>query len=279
MEPKTRGKQKDKDKGWSEIYGGQAFIIPQALVVHPNFMRLSPHAHKLIHDLARQFNPSTNGYLHPGFAIMKDCGWNSRSTLVLTLRELVHYGILVRTVQGGQNKPSYYGFSWRVMTEKPDRPYDQKRPVIQPSNDWLTPVPDFVAPITKKSLVHDVDQVSPPGGQIDPELVHDVDKQTLIGPRRGQVVAVSAHELVHQMDSYASMPYPMAADGLGPGRPAVASEASDSAVDVAGNNRRPTKPKAKQPAIPPPACTAPVQEPPDLALAGIPTDDDGELFE
>ncbi len=143
MESKRKRNKSKHDSGWSEIKGGQAFVIPVALLKHDNFRRLSPHACKLLFDLGRQFTGSNNGYLHPGIKVLREQGWHSSHTIVKAIRELRHYRILTQTVQGGKNRPSYYGFTFRKITENPKRPFDRPMPIKQPTDEWETPAEAF----------------------------------------------------------------------------------------------------------------------------------------
>lgn len=134
-----------KDNRWSDIDGGNAFIIPITLLRHPNFTRLSPYANKLVMDLARQFSGFNNGYLCASWALMKDCGWRSSHTVQLAMLECEHYRILKRTRQGGLNKPTLHGFTFRRIDEKHGKPLDV-RPTMVPSNEWKEERPLFERP-------------------------------------------------------------------------------------------------------------------------------------
>lgn len=154
---------KSKDSGWGDIKDGQAFVVPVLLLKHENFIRLSPFACKLLLDLGRQFTGSNNGYLHPGLNALKPMGWRSAHTLTSAIKELLHYRILVQTVQGGKNRASYYGFTFRSIRERADRPFDRPMPIIQPTNDWERPA----APFENKSLVHVLHKPSALGAQVE----------------------------------------------------------------------------------------------------------------
>lgn len=202
MEPKPRTKSK-KDSGWSDIKGGQAFVIPVLLLQHENFKRLSPHACKLLLDLGRQHSGANNGYLHPGFNVMKALGWRSAHTLHCSIQELLHYRIIVQTVQGGRNRPSYYGFTFRTITQKKDRPFDRPMPVIQPTNEWEQSAPPF----RDKSLVQSVHKASAVGAQVSAALVQSVHQQTATCAVGAQVKPILDRALVQSVHSYSSMPY------------------------------------------------------------------------
>lgn len=247
MEPKTTTKKKSKgNDGWRDIHGGQAFVIPQTLLAHPNFTRLSPYACKLLFDLGRQYSGINNGYLHPGLAALAPFGWNSAHTLTGAIKELEHYGILMQTRSGGKNQAAYYGFTFRRINQIPGRPHDRPVPLTV-LNTWLTEVPDYVP--RNKSLVHVVHKVCAPDAQVSGEFVHDVHKRTPVSARRAQVRAISEGEFVHDVHSYASMPYPMAGSGAGAGDQQASDFDfdSDSGSKASGCTSAPTKAEEQTP--------------------------------
>jgi hypothetical protein len=124
-----------KPNRWEDIDGGSAFVIPLTLLHHPNFARLSPHGHKLIMDLARQYTGFNNGYLCASFSLLEDKGWASE-TLWRSTRECEHYGLLQRTQQGGRNKPNLHAFTWRRIDYKKDRPPLDVVSSTKPSDLW-----------------------------------------------------------------------------------------------------------------------------------------------
>lgn len=134
-----------RDNRWSDIDGGAAFIIPLTLLRHPNYIRLSHHSNKLLMDLARQYTGFNNGYLCASWSLMKQCGWHSTGTLQTAVLECEHYGLLIRTQQGGRNKPNLHAFSWRRIDEKPGQPLD-RLPTSKPTDDWKGERPVFIAP-------------------------------------------------------------------------------------------------------------------------------------
>lgn len=230
-------KRRKRDSGWSDIKGGMAFVIPVLLLKHENFTRLSPYACKLLLDLGRQYTGANNGYLHPGINVMKQMGWRSAHTLASAIKELLHYRIIVQTVQGGRNRPSYYGFTFRSIKERDDRPFDRPLPILQPSNDWDS----AIEPFENKSLVHHVHKASAPRAQVSDELMHDVHKESRTSAPRAQVRPHFEGELMHDVHSYTSMPYPGEKDAV----PAKIAHASDPASDLSSkgseSNRRQSK--------------------------------------
>lgn len=134
--------RKKRDNRWNDIDGGNAFVIPYTLLRHPNCTRLSPYGVKLLMDLARQYTGFNNGYLCASWSLMKDCGWRSSITLYTAVVECEHYGLLIRTQQGGRNRPNLHGFSWRRIDEKKGQTLD-RAPTAAPTNDWKDERPTF----------------------------------------------------------------------------------------------------------------------------------------
>ena len=130
---------------WQDVYGGSAFIMPMALLNHPNFMRIGPHTSKLVLDLGRQYSGLNNGYLCPAWELMRKQGWRSRETLAVAIAELEHYRLIVKTRQGGRNCANLYAFTWWRIHALPDKALDVIA-TVAPANDWLQVQPDFVTP-------------------------------------------------------------------------------------------------------------------------------------
>ncbi|WP_369942778.1 hypothetical protein [Xanthomonas medicagonis] len=136
--------RKKQDNRWDDIDGGSAFVVPYTLLRHPNFIRLSAWAHKLLHDLGAQYTGFNNGYLCASWSLMQHVGWNSSATLYLAVRELEHYGIIERTQQGGRNKENLHAFSWRRVDHKKEKPLDAGWGLSpKPTNAWKEKRPDF----------------------------------------------------------------------------------------------------------------------------------------
>lgn len=131
-----------KDNRWQDAGKDGVFWIPYALLRHPNFTRLTPHGNKLILDLSRQYTGFNNGYQCASWSLMKDAGWNSSATLQLACLECEHYGLIVRSQQGGLNKPTLYAFTWRRVDHKPDHPLEIGQ-TTKPSGKWIEERPLF----------------------------------------------------------------------------------------------------------------------------------------
>lgn len=135
------GKPK-KDNRWNDIDGGAAFLIPITLFRHQNFTRLSPWGHKLLMDVARQYSGYNNGYLCASRTLMRPCGWRSTDVLQRAVEELEHYGVLIRTRQGGRNRATLHALSWRRIDDKQNDPLDM-RPTLKPTDEWKVDKPAF----------------------------------------------------------------------------------------------------------------------------------------
>lgn len=141
MGNRNRASKPGRDR-WSDIRGGMAFIVPVALTRHESWRLMSPWAHKLVADLSTQYTGYNNGYLCAAWTLMKDRGWNSKTTLAKTVAELEHYRIIERTQQGGRNRPNLFAFSFRRV-DRIDGRYLDAPPTVQPSNAWDNAIPPF----------------------------------------------------------------------------------------------------------------------------------------
>jgi hypothetical protein len=142
------GRKKKTDNRWSDIDGGSAFVIPYTLLRHENFVRLSAYGNKLVMDLARQYTGFNNGYLCTSWSLMQDCGWNSSHTVHNAMLECEHYNVIMRTQQGGLNKPNLHALTWRRIDEKKGQHLDVL-PTLAPPNTWKNVQPTFVLPAKK----------------------------------------------------------------------------------------------------------------------------------
>jgi hypothetical protein len=134
---------KKKDNRWDDIDGGSAFVIPYTLLRHPNFIRLSPWGNKLVLDLARQYTGFNNGYLCASRTLMKPAGWKSTDTLQRAIEEAEHYGLILRSRQGGRNRATLHALTWRRIDDKRDKPLDVA-PTMKPTDDWKAERPLYV---------------------------------------------------------------------------------------------------------------------------------------
>jgi predicted transcriptional regulator len=64
------------------------------------------------------YNGKNNGDLSASFKNMKAKGWRSETTLSKALNQLLEYGFLVKTRQGGLNNTcNLYGLTWKQIDQ------------------------------------------------------------------------------------------------------------------------------------------------------------------
>ncbi len=91
----------------------------------------------LLNDLGLQYRGANNGDLTAAWKIMQARGWRSRDTLGRALAELLHFGMIEKTRQGGLNRCGLYALTWHAIDEcrgKLDCP-----PTHTGSGLWQTP--------------------------------------------------------------------------------------------------------------------------------------------
>lgn len=135
MRPRDRGKATGRKAEGSFVQ------VPHALIECPNWRLMSPYAVKLFFDLYGQYRGSNNGDFTAAWKIMRPKGWRSKATLQKALRELDWFGMIELTRQGGLNRASLYGVTFKPIDEckgKLDIP-----PTRLPSRRWGIPVARF----------------------------------------------------------------------------------------------------------------------------------------
>ena len=96
---------------------GTYFALPHRVMDSRNYLRLSYKAVKLLTDLGRQYNGRNNGDFCAAYSVMRPRGWRSKSTLEEALEELLYYGLIILTRQGGRHKANLYGLTWWAIDE------------------------------------------------------------------------------------------------------------------------------------------------------------------
>jgi hypothetical protein len=105
-----------KAKGRNE--SGQFAALPHQCLAHVNFTRLSSRAVKMFVDLLYQYNGSNNGDLTAAYSILQKRGWRSKETIRLATHELLHFGWITLTRQGGLNRtPNLYAVTFNSIDE------------------------------------------------------------------------------------------------------------------------------------------------------------------
>jgi hypothetical protein len=120
--------------------------IPYVVYDCPNFHGLSAHARRALLDVLRKYNGYNNGDLSLTWTTAHRLGWRSRETLEKALAELVHFGMIIRTRQGGLNRANLYAFTWREIDDcKGKLDVGATRTA---TGQWRVPVTPFIS--TKK---------------------------------------------------------------------------------------------------------------------------------
>lgn len=130
--------KRPRQKGRREA--GNFVALPQSVMDSPNWQRCSGTAIKLLLGLARQFRGNNNGDLSP--STVK--GRPAHQAMAKALRELCHYGLLLKTKHGGLGIPSLYALTWYSIdhcggklevsrTDKPPGDWKEEKPSFKPT--------------------------------------------------------------------------------------------------------------------------------------------------
>jgi hypothetical protein len=144
-------KPRNRIKACGRRDSGTFTLIPHAVQDSPNWRACSGTGIKLLCDLARQFNGRNNGDLCAALTLMKPRGWTRRETILIAARELIHYGLIVLTRQGGLHYPNLYAVTWLAIDEcggKLDHPASRVA-----SGAWKEPKERFRRPTKIKAPV------------------------------------------------------------------------------------------------------------------------------
>lgn len=123
-----------------EARGGGNFLPFRMDVLQSQALAdLSPHACKLLLDIASQWRFGHNGDASAAFEkIMRARGWRSKTTLSKALKELCAAGFIILTRQGSLHKCSLYGIGWLAIDGCGGK-LDMKA-TTKPIHDWLAPL-------------------------------------------------------------------------------------------------------------------------------------------
>ncbi|OOG56408.1 hypothetical protein [Rhodanobacter sp. C03] len=143
---------------------GGYFTQPHAVMESPNYRALSAHAVKLLNDLGLQFRGANNGDLSTAWRIMQPRGWRSRDTLWRAQAELLHFGMIEKTRQGGLNRCNLFALTWLAINEcrnKLDVPATRVA-----SGVWNTPQPPMPKPERKNATSNTTSVSDRHGGRV-----------------------------------------------------------------------------------------------------------------
>jgi|AACY02.14.fsa_nt_gi hypothetical protein len=74
--------------------------FPKSVLESNSLRDLSPHACKLLFEIARQYKGNNNGNLTAAWTILKSRGWRSKTTLYRCKKELLERGLIYMTRKG-----------------------------------------------------------------------------------------------------------------------------------------------------------------------------------
>jgi len=115
--------------------GSKPFVMfYKEMLLHTNFIALSPRALKLLLDVASNYVGSNNGDLCVTLKVMKARGWRSNDQLRKALAELEYYEFLTMTRQGGRNHCSLFALGWFAIDHCKGK-HDCKETTL-PVNGW-----------------------------------------------------------------------------------------------------------------------------------------------
>ena len=113
--------------------------LPYLLLQSEKFIALSPKAVKLLCDIGMEFNGFNNGNLSATWSVLRKRGWVSKDTLNNALQELLRFGMIEKTRQGGLHQCSLFALTWRGID--PCKVNLECKPSKVPSGLWRGPVP------------------------------------------------------------------------------------------------------------------------------------------
>lgn len=142
MKPKSRF----KNKGRAE--SGSFSLLPHVVQESKNWAQCSPMATRLLMDLLGQFKGSNNGDLCAALRVLKPRGWTRGETISDTLRELIYYGMIEMTRQGGRNRASLFAVTWKPIDHCKGKL--EANPTNVASRLWAEIKPPYIRPIKKR---------------------------------------------------------------------------------------------------------------------------------
>jgi hypothetical protein len=134
-------KSKDRAlKAAKEARGGGHFLpLPLDVLRSQALAKLSPHASKLLFDIASQWRLGSNGDSCAAFEkVLRARGWRSKTTLQKALRELTASGLIVQTRQGSLHQCSLFALGWLAIDECGGKL--ELKATTRPINHWRDPI-------------------------------------------------------------------------------------------------------------------------------------------
>jgi hypothetical protein len=167
------GNAKFKGGKYSEPFVG----IVRSVFDSPQFLALSPHACKLLLELASQYRGDNNGNLTVAWSLMHKKGWQSRTTLWRCKSELIDAGFVYQTRQGRlPSTCALLALTWFPLDVSPK--FDHEALANFVPKVYRDPTPVALPPFKTKA-----DWTLPNGGRQARGLVHVGNIETATSPR------------------------------------------------------------------------------------------------
>jgi len=140
---------------------GLFIMLSKECLNHQNYILLSPYAKQLLIDLYVNYNGKNNGDFCCTWSLMRARGWRSQSTLNNARKELLYYGWIICSRQGGKNMASLYAVTFQSIDECMGK-LDIIETVTSPGT-WKEPKQiTWKEQEKNKSLLRDVVQLTTP---------------------------------------------------------------------------------------------------------------------
>ncbi len=140
--------QRSRAKAKGRIECGSFSLLPHVVQESENWAQCSPMAIKLLMDLLGQFKGSNNGDLSAALSILKLKGWTRGQSISNATRELIHYGMIEMTRQGGLHRCSLFAVTWKPIDHCNGKLEVKATNVA--SRLWAETKPPYVRPIKKR---------------------------------------------------------------------------------------------------------------------------------
>jgi hypothetical protein len=112
-------KKRARTKGRDGI--GRFVAIPHAVLVHPDFQKLTGSAVKVLLVMLTQYNGHNNGDFTLALSVMKGFGFSSSDTINSAKKQLLKHGLIIETRPGQFTNPggicALYAVTWQPIDD------------------------------------------------------------------------------------------------------------------------------------------------------------------
>jgi hypothetical protein len=110
-------KRRSRDRHKGRQTSGTFSRLPHAVQDSSSWRQCSGTAAKLLLDMIRLHNGRNNGDICATLKVLRKFGWTRGATINAAVHELLHYGLIELTRQGGLNRPNLYALTWIAIDE------------------------------------------------------------------------------------------------------------------------------------------------------------------